>query len=274
MPNPGVKLPSRSSAMHHHTFPNGSEISYSAHGGNLTCWKTASGEEVLFLSELAEHGPGKAIRGGVPVIFPQFSDHGSFSRHGFARKVAWQDHGPACLTLRSADQPSTEWQNDFELGIHFHAEAETLRIDLEVSNTGKEAWSFQAALHTYLQVGDVMEAKVTGLEGFPFHDEATKEMRSGESSPITFGSEIDRSYRDTREKAIHLIDVDRTISVTATGFPDAVVWNPGPDHGIGDLAEEGWRKFVCIESALLGDGLTLSSGETVSLQQTIRVATK
>lgn len=56
------------------------------HGGNITAWKTPHGRERLFCSSKAQYPPGKAIRGGVPIIYPQFGP-GPITTHGFARSV-------------------------------------------------------------------------------------------------------------------------------------------------------------------------------------------
>ena len=57
---------------------------YAAH---LASWKTSSCEEELFVSSGAEYGGGKAIRGGVPVCWPQFADRGEYPkrRHRWMR---------------------------------------------------------------------------------------------------------------------------------------------------------------------------------------------
>ena len=60
------------------------------HGAHLTSWVPAGGSEALFLSPKAEFVQGSAIRGGVPVIFPQFSDLGPLPKHGFARTLDWE----------------------------------------------------------------------------------------------------------------------------------------------------------------------------------------
>jgi glucose-6-phosphate 1-epimerase len=39
-------------------------------GAQLTRWARRGGRPVLFLSERSALAPGKAIRGGIPVIFP------------------------------------------------------------------------------------------------------------------------------------------------------------------------------------------------------------
>jgi glucose-6-phosphate 1-epimerase len=39
--------------------------------------------------------------------------------------------------------------------------------------------------------------------------------------------------------------------VTAEGFHDRVLWNPGPGHGLGDVPAGAERDFTCIESAEL-----------------------
>jgi hypothetical protein len=40
-------------------------------GGHATSW-TVNGEEQLFVSSIAVYDGKKAIRGGIPIVFPQF----------------------------------------------------------------------------------------------------------------------------------------------------------------------------------------------------------
>jgi glucose-6-phosphate 1-epimerase len=53
---------------------------------------TVEGERLLFLSQQAVFEKGKAIRGGIPVIWPQFSNRGPLPSHGFARVRQWTVH--------------------------------------------------------------------------------------------------------------------------------------------------------------------------------------
>ena len=46
-------------------------------------------EPVLYVSPLAPP-PGRPVRGGIPVLFPQFADRGAQPKHGWARDLPWQ----------------------------------------------------------------------------------------------------------------------------------------------------------------------------------------
>src|SRR5512146_3353582 len=67
--------------------PDGAQAEVYLHGAQVTSWKAADGLERLFLSERSDFLPGSAIRGGVPVIFPQFNELGPLIKHGFARRM-------------------------------------------------------------------------------------------------------------------------------------------------------------------------------------------
>src|SRR5207244_10070890 len=62
------------------------------HGAHVTHYQPAGATPVLFTSPHSQFAPGKAIRGGVPVIFPWFgprSGHLAAPEHGFARVADW-----------------------------------------------------------------------------------------------------------------------------------------------------------------------------------------
>src|SRR5579862_9781304 len=85
------------------------------HGAHVTSWRPAPGtDERLFLSATSEFRDGAPIRGGIPVIFPQFATEGSLPRHGFARTSQWtcesvteDSDGYAAATFSLADSPAT-----------------------------------------------------------------------------------------------------------------------------------------------------------------------
>ena len=67
------------------------------YGAHVCSWRTLApparaevSPELLFVSSKAIFGPPKAIRGGIPICFPQFSDMGPLEvAHGFARNSEW-----------------------------------------------------------------------------------------------------------------------------------------------------------------------------------------
>ena len=58
-------------------------------------------QELIFVSKKAVFKPPKAIRGGVPVCFPQFGGFGPLQQHGFARNSPFEvvAGGPDTVTL-------------------------------------------------------------------------------------------------------------------------------------------------------------------------------
>jgi glucose-6-phosphate 1-epimerase len=69
---------------------DGARVRVLPYGAQVVSWRPAPGApggagERLYLSARSGYRVGAAVRGGVPVIFPQFADSGPFGRHGFAR---------------------------------------------------------------------------------------------------------------------------------------------------------------------------------------------
>lgn len=59
------------------------------HGATLTSYRHA-GRELLFLSDRAVFDGAKAIRGGVPLVFPQFGQpRAEMPQHGLLRTATW-----------------------------------------------------------------------------------------------------------------------------------------------------------------------------------------
>src|SRR5271166_595595 len=70
-------------------------------GAHVTHWTPRGQRPVLFVSPKSLFAPGKAIRGGVPIIFPWFgarSDGKAGPAHGFARSMAWDIEGTKLRT--------------------------------------------------------------------------------------------------------------------------------------------------------------------------------
>ena len=70
--------------------PDGARAVVALHGAHVLSWTPAGAPEQLYLSPKSEFTAGQAIRGGVPVCFPQFAARGPLPKHGFARTRPWQ----------------------------------------------------------------------------------------------------------------------------------------------------------------------------------------
>jgi len=252
-------------------------------GGQLLQWRSADGKERLFLSSQARTEPGKAIRGGVPVIFPQFGERGGLPRHGLVRTAHWWP-APASSTQRGVAELAwvTEgtaatravWPHAFMLRLSARASGLALTLTLDVTNTGGRPFSFTAALHTYLACGNVSALEVRGLVGCTYEDQATGGRRQvALAGPQRLNTgEFDRIYFDTPSPLILSGEQER-IGLYAEGFRDTVLWNPGPEKAaqLPDLPDLDWRHFLCVEAAVIEHPIDLLPGTTWRGRQLIEV---
>jgi glucose-6-phosphate 1-epimerase len=51
-------------------LPTGETVEILLYGATITSWKDAAGAEKLWLSEKAVTNGTKAVRGGIPLVFP------------------------------------------------------------------------------------------------------------------------------------------------------------------------------------------------------------
>ncbi|HET8897654.1 MAG TPA: D-hexose-6-phosphate mutarotase [Rhodanobacteraceae bacterium] len=242
----------------------GSRALVALHGAQLLSFVDAAGQERLFLGERAEFGPGKAIRGGIPVIFPQFSDRGPWRRHGFARITTWDFAGieadTALFTLRG--EATDGWPHAYALRLLVGFDPTQLHITLEVHNTGNTAFAFSAALHAYLRVSDLAAVALHGLGEHAYQDNSAHAAeRPGVAGPLRFEAGVDRVY-EAVEAPLVLHDGTAELRIEKRGFADFVVWNPGATGaaGIGDLATGEYRQFVCVEAGQVRHAVQLAPG--------------
>ena len=259
----------------------GARVTVLPYGAHIVGWTPASvgdvaPDECLFVSARSEYRVGAAVRGGIPVIFPQFSDRvagpGPSIRHGFARTRAWQvlrtghaTDGTAEAVLALVDAPDTRerWPHAFRAELVVRVGGAVLTVTLAVENTGDAAFAFTGALHTYLRVEDVTTAGVLGLEAVAARDTAAGgALLAPTGAPLTFGSEVDQLFLDAPGPVMLDEPVrGRAVLVDQTGFRDVVVWNPGPARAVAlaDLEPDGWRRFACVE-AVAAEPVTVAAG--------------
>lgn len=253
-------------------YPAGGRVEVYLHGAHVTSWTGADGEPLLFLSERSRFEPGAAIRGGIPVIFPQFADRGPLPKHGFARTMRWELAeteadlgGAATALLRLRDDESTRalWPHPFRAEL-FVALDEALTLTLRVENPGDTDFEFTTALHTYLRVGDVRRATVEGLRGVAYVDKVEDRTRKvEEADAVAITGETDRVYEGAPDRlVVRDPAAGRTLVVEKEGFPDAVVWNPWTElaHELPDLGDDEYLRMLCVESAAVATPVRLAPG--------------
>jgi glucose-6-phosphate 1-epimerase len=252
--------------------PDGACATVSPYGAHVLSWRLAGNDERLFLSLRAEFCRGTPIRGGVPVIFPQFAGGGALpKKHGFARTALWDvveqpSSQELRLQLTEAQASHALWPFRYLAEIIVRLEHKALRVELAVSNRDACAFTFTAALHTYIGVSDAEKAAVSGLQGLRYRDTARGGVEGvQQESRLNIKDEIDRIYFDVpAQPALELQEPVRRTRIFSEGFCDAVVWNPGPEKvaQFADLDADGWRRFICVESAVIGKPVTLAPGQS------------
>jgi glucose-6-phosphate 1-epimerase len=235
------------------------------HGAQVLSWSPAQGGPGLYLSDRSLYGGKEAIRGGVPIIFPQFAERGPGQHHGFARRSNWQlafegeENGQTVARYRLGDRYAADedWPHPFDLEFETAFSGQELHMRLTVHNPSDHAWEFGAALHTYLHVGDVDRIAICGLQGHRYIDKvqagaaATQDVES-----LSIRGEVDRIYLDVQEPVV-VFDGERRITVRKDGFRDVVIWNPGPAEPKADMAPGDFRSFVCVEAGAIGETVVL-----------------
>lgn len=252
-------------------------------GAHVTSWKPASGEERLFLSSRSAFEPNAAIRGGVPIIFPQFASMGPLPKHGFARVHEWElvragrtrkGQGEAQLRLTASDETRALWNHAFEAIFVVTVGGMSLSLALSVLNADGAPIEFTAALHTYLLVDDVRDASVHGLQNVVYRDAAAGNAEgrqdAAELAAGPGGDELDRIYFEAPGR-LEVRDAVRRTRVAMAGFTDVVVWNPGESRAaaLPDLEPGGWLRMLCVEAASIGTPVRLEPGERWTGQQTL-----
>ena len=245
------------------------------HGAHVIDYTPVNQKPVIFTSESAIYREGKAIRGGVPVCWPWFNAHptdSSLPSHGYARTQFWT------LIGSNHNEESTSITLEFSIES-LRAEvtialSEKLDISLTTKNISPEIQTIGGALHTYFQVSNIANTTLSGLDEVNYINTVgnanTQENQSGE---ITITEETDRIYENTSATVrIYESEWQRDIAVQKSGSLSTVVWNPWIEKskGMGDLGDEDYLQFVCIEAAnAREDVYQIAPNETHTLSTTI-----
>lgn len=244
---------------------DGASATVALFGGHLLSWRGADGKERLFMSRQSALDGSKAIRGGVPLIFPQFNERGDGARHGFARTSVWrlagsgsegqgEDEGKGAWASFSLSQHelapavAQAWPHAFTLELRVAVHGNTLELALSVRNDGSDSFPFGLALHSYFAVDQLEQASVAGLQHVHYTDHLQNSAVQHEAL-LRLEHKLDRIY--AAPPALTLATGAGSLTLEQQGYSDWVVWNPGPADAaaLSDLADEEYQRFVCIEAA-------------------------
>ena len=247
-------------------LPCGDSALVALHGAQVLSW-VASGRERLYLSPQAVFDGQAAIRGGIPLCFPQFNQRGPLAKHGFARNLPWQAvagaaPGQAMLQLTDNAQTRVWWPHAFEAELALTLSPGALSVVLSVRNTGAEPLDFTTALHTYLRVQDIAQVQVDGLDGCARWDAVT-DTHSVQHGALRFAGEYDSVFQaapgalQLHESGAHTLTLEQSASCAST-----VVWNPGAALGaqLADMPTGDYAHMLCIEAAQMDAPVHLLPG--------------
>ncbi|KAG7337017.1 aldose 1-epimerase [Nitzschia inconspicua] len=228
-------------------------------GACLISYQTGAGRECLFVSRDAKMDGSKAIRGGVPLVFPQFGQPDkSMPQHGFLRTNYWTvDESSAFDTKESAGITYTlqlkdakaarggiwDEQTMFDCTCLYHVmiDGTKLTTTLEIQNTSTKRFSFKhCCIPTILWMGNKLW----------MDQNATSKVWKGET---------DRVYNPPVGKDMVEVTIGvgkgKELKLTAVGTVDGkkkpvscVVWNPYIEkaRGLSDFGDDQYQEMIVL----------------------------
>jgi glucose-6-phosphate 1-epimerase len=249
----------------------------------VTSWKRASGDEMLFVDADTSTAPDSGIAGGIPVSFHDATAVDPATGHRVARIVTWDlvEHGKSLsgaeyALLRSTDSMAARafMPKPFVATLRVTLD-EGLSTALTLQNTGQEPFSFQCAMHTCHRVGDVGRVTIDGLEGATYRDQLARgrERRNRRAALRIIGA-MDRIYlRRPDRVAIRDEARDLTVLVDRAGFADLMVWTaPAADASRGAHSADATPiPMLGVGPAQVAPAVTIAPGQLWSGVQRLRI---
>ncbi len=253
-------------------------------GAHVLSWVPKGQTDLLWVSPLSKLGGGKAIRGGIPICWPWFGPHTTDStqpQHGLARIADWSivdamhDQKGVTLEFTLPSDASPVPGLALPLAVTFRATfGAELSLVLSTRNYGLEPIALTTALHTYFRVANASRARVDGLDGATYRDNADAGRTKRQFGTLHLERETIALF-DTAPSVQTLTDpvLRRWITIQRHGGMSTVVWNPGANAvSMADIAPGGSAEFVCVESGAIGQSsVTILSGATHHLFATYAV---
>lgn len=282
-------------------LPTGESVEILLYGATVISWKDKTGAEKLWLSEASKLDGSKAVRGGIPLVFPVFGPPppkhatSNLPQHGFARTSRWEFLGKSTSESESSEggadlsvkldfglssagldeQTRKLWGYAFNLIYSVTLSSGSLTTSLVVTNDDDKPFDLQVLLHTYFKVEDISSVKITGLDGASYIDKVDAKKEKTQSAEVKIAGEVDRVYTPTGGPSapVQIVQGGKTVfTVIRDNLNDVVVWNPWSEKaaGMGDFApKDGYKKMVCVEAGSVREWQTLEPGDAFEGAQTI-----
>ncbi|WPG98243.1 glucose-6-phosphate 1-epimerase [Acrodontium crateriforme] len=282
------------------SLPTGDSVEILLYGATVTSWKS-NGRQNLWLSSAAKLDGSKAVRGGIPVVFPVFGPPpkghatSALPQHGFARTSHWEYLGSSSSesgalakggddsikldfglsAAQISDEARKAWGYDFALVYTVTLGKDRLQTMLNVQNKGDKTFDFQMLLHTYFQVKDISKTTVNGLGSQPYVDKVLNATTHTQTTPsLSITGEVDRVYAQIRQDTTSIVEDGKpSIDVVRDNLDDTVVWNPWIEkaNGLGDFEpKDGYKNMICIEVGAVDGWQKLEPGETFEGGQIVK----
>ncbi|CAH0727569.1 unnamed protein product, partial [Brenthis ino] len=254
-------------------------------GATVVSWRV-NNQEQLFVSKQAVFDGKRAIRGGIPFVFPQFGQWAFGPQHGFARVARWHvekmpERLPsgdveAVFSLMDDDFTRSMWHFQFRLTYRLILREKELHFNIGVYNPSKElTFSCQLLLHTYFKVPDVRRCQITGMHGCMFIDKTREGAVYQETREVVSINEwTDRIYQNTmQEHIITNVVSGRKMRIQKYNFPDTVIWNPWSEFAkeIPDFGDDEFPNMVCVEAGRVAAPIVLLPGTAFEASQILQV---
>jgi glucose-6-phosphate 1-epimerase len=210
------------------------------------------GVDLFYLSPLHNLNSKTSIRGGVPILFPQFGEIGKYKKHGFVRDLNWRLINEVnnfskysveyeCIIEENSDYL---WENRAKLNLFANCYENLFIIKLQIKNIGNNKFNFTGGLHPYFRISSRRAIRIMGLERCQFRDTYPEIEEVFDLNNDTL---IERLYLDN--KKITFFNGLYNFTLKSNGFENWMIWNPGKIGAelISDLPNGDWDKFLCIE---------------------------
>jgi len=231
-------------------------VEVSLTGARILSWRTAAGEELLFMPAQATSVGSEWSHGGIPLCWPWFGRRDGVI-HGFVRTKRFAvvrrtaDGVLLRYALAAGEEPSFPHEAEVEVEVLLK---DRLSLVLRTRNTGGTPFSFTCGVHPYLAVTDYGRLTFGGVEAEPF----------------ACVDGMDKAFARRPDGVVSVVDKVSGLSLvqSVTGNSHVIVWTPGTvEPANRNLRPADMTKFIGFGPAFskAAGAIDLKSGESHAL---------